>query len=330
MGQEKNPLISVIIPTYNDVNYIQDALQSIDHFLSNISHEIIVVDDGSSDGTMQLLTKLTKKYSIHLYPQKHQGVSSARNLGITQSNGRYIMFCDGDDQLVGHLPEFADADIVSFSANCRLPQKIEGSQGRLKLIASMFGFGQEKADFPAFYGGSVSKLFARVMVQSHHLSFDPVLSNSEDVFFNAKAICMAHQIRVYTHGFYQYCHHGNSVTHSYDELLLTNHCYFMRRIRKLLVQISGYQSLYQRVLSLYLYQLIFRQFAMSKNYHMLYQQWVQAVGQDHWNENLNRPIERLTIQLVNHFGIHAAVLLARSYLQVKKFVKKGTQGTEIL
>lgn len=329
MVKKESPLVSLIIPTYNDQSYINAVISSSNKFLEGITHEIIVVDDGSTDETVQVVKQLRRHYHIRLFQQDHYGVSVARNLGIDRAQGKYLMFCDGDDRLVGQLPTFDDADIISFSINCKQDRTITADD-KLQLVASMFGFGKEQPDFPAFYGGSVSKLFSRALIQAHHLTFNAKLANSEDILFNTQAICAAQKIEVKTQEVYLYCHHCHSVTHSYDQNLLGNHCYLMKQMEYQLSKLPNHQSLYQRVLSLYLYQLVYRQFAFSNDYRVLYHQWINSTGQKKWNEHLARPIERVTIKVINTFGIVPAVILARCYLGLKQFIKGNNLVNERL
>ncbi|NOT83601.1 MAG: glycosyltransferase family 2 protein [Methylococcaceae bacterium] len=86
--------ISVIIPTYNRCEYLQRALQSV---ISQTApaFEIIVVDDGSDDGTTTMLAKQFPQISCHYQP--NSGISAARNLGIQQATGDWLAFLDADD-----------------------------------------------------------------------------------------------------------------------------------------------------------------------------------------------------------------------------------------
>jgi len=89
-----NPLVSVIIPTFNSAKYVGQAVESaLGQTYGNL--EIIVVDDGSSDDTRESLEP-SLKHIRYLY-QENKGVYAARNKGITSANGKYVAFLDSDD-----------------------------------------------------------------------------------------------------------------------------------------------------------------------------------------------------------------------------------------
>lgn len=93
-----NPLISVIIPTYNSAKWICDAVDSvINQTYKNI--EIIVVDDGSTDNTASLLNNKYGNTILYIY-QENSGPSKARNTGIVNAKGKYVQFLDADDILL--------------------------------------------------------------------------------------------------------------------------------------------------------------------------------------------------------------------------------------
>ncbi len=89
----KEPLISVMMPTYNNAKYISQAIESI--YAQNYSNmEIIVVDDGSTDNTKEIL----KQYKdIKYFYTEHKGIPFARNIALENSKGEYIAFLDSDD-----------------------------------------------------------------------------------------------------------------------------------------------------------------------------------------------------------------------------------------
>lgn len=120
---EKNrneKLISIIVPVYNVEKYIVEALDSITIMnLENI--EIILVDDGSKDNSGEICDNYANRYDyISAYHVKNGGVSSARNIGISYANGKYIVFFDPDDimnsdiilKIENYFAE--DVDMITF------------------------------------------------------------------------------------------------------------------------------------------------------------------------------------------------------------------------
>lgn len=94
-------LVTIVIPVYNMEDYLEESLASLRRqTLPFGKMEIIIVDDGSTDTSCEIEEKF-KNHSenIKIFNNKHKGVSTARNKGIQNANGKYIMFLDGDDQL---------------------------------------------------------------------------------------------------------------------------------------------------------------------------------------------------------------------------------------
>jgi glycosyltransferase involved in cell wall biosynthesis len=89
------PLVSVVIPCYNSARFLGEAIESV--LLQTYPRiEIILVDDGSTDGTAQI----ARSYPVHYIYQKNRGISAARNTGIAQTKGKYVLFLDHDDRLL--------------------------------------------------------------------------------------------------------------------------------------------------------------------------------------------------------------------------------------
>ena len=99
-------MISVIVPTYNRKNHLKYSIQSV--FNQSLTpYEIIIVDDGSNDGTDAYIKNLQEKHqNIKYFYQKNSGSSAARNRGIIESKGNIIAFLDSDDTWTkNHLKE---------------------------------------------------------------------------------------------------------------------------------------------------------------------------------------------------------------------------------
>tara|TARA_Y100001954_G_scaffold57286_1_gene61741 strand:+ start:1204 stop:2067 length:864 start_codon:yes stop_codon:yes gene_type:complete len=90
-------MISIVIPAYNAEPYLEETVNSVlEQTLED--WEIIIINDGSKDNTLELCEKLSKQDPrIHFFSQANQGVSVARNHGISKTKGEYIAFLDADD-----------------------------------------------------------------------------------------------------------------------------------------------------------------------------------------------------------------------------------------
>lgn len=110
-----NPYYSVIIPVYNVENNIKKCIESV-LSQSFSDFELILVDDGSSDASGRICEKYAEKDErVIVIHQKNQGVSAARNRGLEEATGEYVVFIDGDDfvekDILYHLNQ-SDADLV--------------------------------------------------------------------------------------------------------------------------------------------------------------------------------------------------------------------------
>jgi glycosyltransferase involved in cell wall biosynthesis len=102
---------SIVIPTYNVVRYVRDCLRSAIEQKFDGCHEVILVDDGSTDGTARLARELAEgSHNVRVLVQDNDGApGKARNRGIEAATGEYVVFLDGDDRLPdGALAWFYD------------------------------------------------------------------------------------------------------------------------------------------------------------------------------------------------------------------------------
>lgn len=123
-----NDIISVIIPNYNNENYLEECLESILSQTYN-ALEIVIIDDASSDSSREILKKYEDKYpNIKvIYNKENQGVTTNRDLAIKESSGKYITTLDSDDfyidqkklekeiALIKKFEENGEKNIIAFS-----------------------------------------------------------------------------------------------------------------------------------------------------------------------------------------------------------------------
>ena len=115
--------LSIIIPAYNVEKYIQRCLSSVvSQDIPLNEYEIIIIDDGSKDLTLQIVEEWGRKYNnIRIFTQQNSGQSAARNFALTKATGEYVFFIDADDKIepnvLNNLTQLAkgnDLDILRF------------------------------------------------------------------------------------------------------------------------------------------------------------------------------------------------------------------------
>lgn len=132
MSKNLSPLVSIVVPTYNQEQYLPRCLDSLlSQTYENI--EIILVNDGSTDGTCKICNDYSNKHDvIALFHTHNQGQSAARNLALDYAQGEYVMFVDSDDWIEKNTIQTIlaeslknSADIVFFNYN-KNPLTIKG------------------------------------------------------------------------------------------------------------------------------------------------------------------------------------------------------------
>ena len=114
MNSIRNPLVSIVIPMFNAEDWIVGLLTSVaNQSYQNI--EILLVNDGSTDSSMDLVATFSRENpgtNLHIISQENAGVSSARNEGVRNSNGEFIAFVDSDDLWLSEKIENQVREIV--------------------------------------------------------------------------------------------------------------------------------------------------------------------------------------------------------------------------
>lgn len=201
--------ISIIIPAYNCVGTIEKTIESIR--LSGLSdYEIIIVDDGSKDGTGEVCDMLSQKHDgICCFHQNNAGVSAARNRGIKEATGEYVMFCDADDSIAEKSLAYAVERL-----NCNKPDMLLFGEsfdyyrnGKRYRSDELF-FPEERCMYPEQWGKKLgelylcnalspvwNKLIKRSIIIDNNIQFDGKVFEMEDFLFSID--CLRHCETVY-------------------------------------------------------------------------------------------------------------------------------------
>ena len=211
--------ISVIIPAYNCEDYIEESLLSILH-QSFKDIEVIVIDDGSTDNTLNFLKEMESSDSrLSVYSQENQGPSVARNKAMNDVSGDYIYFFDADDYLVEEGLEKIysnaianDSDIVLFRydqyRDDKFLEHIDLDVEKVFLGEDFNNFTFNVYDYKkiAFKGPFAPwyKLYKREFLKSQEYFSFPEDLNHNDVPFHVKTILKASKISFVSEYLYHY------------------------------------------------------------------------------------------------------------------------------
>lgn len=184
---------SVIIPVYNAENTLRRCVDSLlDQNCADT--EIILVDDGSEDGSAAICRKYARDYeTVRCISKQHAGVSAARNTGLNAARGDYILFVDSDDyvepnffSVIDQAVEAGCADWVHFSIS------VDDGMGKRRFIRKAASVFSREELLPHIIdaicrktiNGPWAKLFRRDVIEKHHIRFLEGASVGEDRAFN--------------------------------------------------------------------------------------------------------------------------------------------------
>ena len=239
VGGKSSPLISIVVPVYNAAQALEKCVCSLtSQSFENI--EILLVNNGSTDCSLNVCAKLASKDSrIKVIDHFEKGVSAARNRGIRESVGDYVMFVDADDWIDSNVCEvFANSnskynyDLFCFSARyCKKNKSIESflfaenvdilsptqkEQLQIKVLSPQAPVLDYKVN--TRYAGSVwGKFYKREIIQKSSLCFATETIISEDCLFNTLALDYFLRIGYTRDCFYYYEQHDNSAQNRFRE-----------------------------------------------------------------------------------------------------------------
>ena len=218
MNTIEQPLVSIIIPVYNAKAHLEACVQSIlDQSYKNF--ELLLIDDGSSDGSSELCDELSQKSEkIRVIHKENGGVSSARNAGLDIASGDYIVFVDSDDVISNNYLE-------SFLESAHKGDLILGMIEDLYFddAGSIVKRHTRNVDAPdcgiladEYYKllellrVPVVKLYKRDIIEANHIRFDENLSVAEDQVFNFAYYKHIKTYALELRSVYKYYHQYNS------------------------------------------------------------------------------------------------------------------------
>ena len=248
--------ISFIIPAYNVESYIERCIESICNQNFSIHlYEVIVVNDGSTDNTLSIIKSLIAKYQGHkiiLIDKPNGGLSSARNIGISQATGKYVWFVDSDDYIANNclehiyqnIQKYNELDVFAFNMiyiydngssnknNRRLPvgRYITGSELFLK-------------DFRYPYSGVQFAIYKQSYLQSLHLNFKEGIF-FEDILYTTTLMASNPKCVFVDKIYYHYYIRTGSITNSKSSI---KKCLDILSVADELNKLTGHEGHYNHI-----------------------------------------------------------------------------------
>lgn len=222
--------LSIIIPAFNAADYIDTSLKSIGN-QSNTDFEIIVVDDGSSDLTAGVAQQILVELGINAYKiikKQNGGVSSARNSGLEEAKGEYVLFLDADDFIESNLVQCI-YEVASNSCPQIVNWIFEEVNSKKEVISSYFTKVQAtsgirsgtemlnevliKTDMFLWTG---SLVYNRKFLISKKLKYSEGCISGEDTEFILKSLSLAKEVIFMKKILSYYVKREGSITNSYN------------------------------------------------------------------------------------------------------------------
>ena len=207
-------IVSIIVPVYNTAEYVEECILSIlSQSYKNI--ELILVNDGSTDGSGVVCKKYENLRNVIYIEQENLGTTAARKRGVEESHGEWIMFVDSDDYLledsiygIMDVCESAEIIIAANQRSIESVKKLSDNISRQKYLEMQYA--------RELSAGPWAKLFNKKLFDDNTLSFPKHIIRGEDYLMNLMlAINNQKDVYVYKHQIYHFRENMTSTRHSH-------------------------------------------------------------------------------------------------------------------
>lgn len=230
--------VSAIVPIYNAEKTLARCVRSI-LAQSYKKMEIILVDDGSSDNSLEICKSFVNiDNRVVVINKKRGGVSSARNSGLRATTGEYVQFVDADDTLKPYMTESlvstmlktgADVVVCGYDRTTAISAETKSPRSSISEGGSTFRDAFLELYTGAFFNAPWNKLYRRDKIKS---CFDERISMGEDLLFNLSYFSNCDKISVISDSLYNYSVTSQeSLAGKYDEILLATQIMLHKKVK---------------------------------------------------------------------------------------------------
>ena len=191
---DERPLFSIIVPVYNAIAFVGDTIHNL--LRQDVNKEILLINDGSTDDSLQLIKQYESKYDcIKVVDKKNGGVSSARNVGLNVAKGDYVIFVDSDDFIDDGLLERCEiilqrksTDAVIFSYKYVYPKSSRKEICFRYKSSDYYSLKEWLNEFYQLWSFHIlhcigTKVYRKSVIDQYNIRFNESISYLEDISF---------------------------------------------------------------------------------------------------------------------------------------------------
>lgn len=191
---DERPLFSIIVPVYNAIAFVGDTIHNL--LRQDVNKEILLINDGSTDDSLQLIKQYERKYDcLKVVDKKNGGVSSARNVGLNVAKSDYVIFVDSDDFIDDGLLERCEkilqrksTDAVIFSYKYVYPKLSRKDICFHYKSSDYYSLKEWLNDFYQLWSCHIlpcigTKVYRKSVIDQYNIRFNESISYLEDISF---------------------------------------------------------------------------------------------------------------------------------------------------
>ena len=323
---------SIIVPVYQVKKYLKRLVNSV-LAQDYAAYELILVDDGSSDGSEKICDEFSAKYAqVKTIHKKNGGVSSARNEGVQKAEGNYLIFLDADDYIdknyladAASVVEATAPDVLVYgycletnSGTEKLLPKLNGDYTQESLSQYFAVFAQESS-----FNSVCNKVFRADIIREKQLEF-PIQKIAEDGIFVCRFLQNAKNFYFAERAYYHYCQNEGSAVHKFCANRWEDESNYLKEMQKCVEYLAPEQMRaimgikYRNAVMFDLYNLLESDTSIYGCSKILKEHLRQNYSYIDWNIDTQERLLRLQIKMLQ--GQHTLELVA--LMRLKKKIKR--------
>jgi len=213
--------LTIVIPVYNTEKFVGRAIESVSHF-ENINYEILCVNDGSTDNSLAVLKDYSGKLNnLRVISQENQGLSGARNTGIKNAKGKFILFLDADDWLIVTSEKLQrifndikenNIQVYGYNVNYYNDEfKFIGSRAKHPIPYNKIATGIDFLNGGYQPSSACLFIYNKEHLIRNNLFFYPKITQ-QDVEFTTRLMLVSSKVKFVDEKLYAYYRHEGSIT----------------------------------------------------------------------------------------------------------------------